>query len=251
MPKLNDFDPDQICFDADTMQVLSVSRNNNHNLPLTQAPFNFSVLRSDSLLSNRWGISTNKKGDVYIYSRDSNAEKISLHASGRQHISITSEIAALAGAHSRFGPVWTQPQFDQEAIATFSLLFPPWGVGLPLDSTKFTKDELLIVGHEEKIVVVSFFLVDSTIHMQVQRPHFIIGRIPIQTTGNTLHVISWKEPQKNLKDTIRAIFPQASATLSELHLPEDDYTLNVQGFRQPNSAYMVTVPVHYTPSSQT
>lgn len=252
MPKQKDFDFDQICFDADTMQALSFSHNKKLDLPLIQTPIYFSVLRSDGLFSNRWGVSTSKNGDAYIYCRDfPNAEKVSLHASGRQHISITSEAAVRVGAQSRFGPVWTQPEFEQEAIATFSLLFPPWGVGIRPDPTKITKDELLIVGHREKIVVVSFFVVDSAKKMQGRLPHFVLGRLPLPKTGRTLHVIAWKEPQKDLIDKIRAVFPQASLTFSQLQLGEDDYTLNVQGYRGPNSAFMVTVPIHYTPLSGT
>ena len=62
-----------------------------------------------------------------MYRRDvPGAGKVSLHASGRQHISITSKMAERIGVDSRFGPVWSQPKFEQDAIATFSLLFPPW-----------------------------------------------------------------------------------------------------------------------------
>lgn len=234
------------------MQVLSLSRcKKDFVFPLVRTPINFSVLRSDGLFSNRWGVSTNKNGDAYVYCRDvRDAEKISLHASGRQHISIESETATRVGAHGRFGPVWTEPEFEREAIATFSLLFPPWGVGVSPQSTRVTKDELLIVGHREKNVVVSFFIVDSAKKMQGQLPHFVLGQLQLRP-GRTLHVIAWKEPQNDLMNRIRAVFPQASLMFSELKLGESDYTLCVQGFRAPNSAFMVTVPVHYTPPSKT
>ncbi len=248
MPKLEHFDFDRISFDADTMQVVSVSRNKTPVLPLSRSPLNFSVLRSDGLFSNRWGVSTSKYGDVYVYCRDApNTEKISLHTSGEQHISITSKVAAELGIQNRYGPVWTQPEFEQQAIATFTLLFPPWGVGIAPEIQEITKDELVIIGHKEKIVVVSFFIADSSRNMQSQLPHFILGRLALQQ-GRTLHVIAWKEPQNDLLDKVRAVFPQASQTLFELGLGEQDYNLNVQGFREPNSAYLVTVPVHYIPA---
>ena len=254
MPKVRDFDFGQICFESDSMQVLSMSHKgrDDSEFPVTQGPINLSVLKSDGLLSHRWGVKTNHKGDAYVYCRDvPRAEKVSLHASGRQHISFTSQTSAHLGADCRFGNVWKEPDFESDAIATFSLVFPPWSAGLrPEERRTLTKDELVIVGHREKLVVVSFFIVDSAKKMQGRLPHFVLGQLPLRR-GKTLHIIAWKEPQNNLVDRIRSIFPQASLTFSQLDLGEDDYTLWVQGYRGPNSAYMVTVPIHYTPRSET
>ena len=70
MPKANKLDSGQICFESDSMQVLSLSRKKSVlELPLTKAPINFAVLRSDGLSSNRWGVNTNKNGDAYVYCR--------------------------------------------------------------------------------------------------------------------------------------------------------------------------------------
>ena len=157
------------------------------------APINFSVLSSDGRQSNRWGVKVNKKGDAYVYCRDTpNAEKVSLHASGRQHISISAERAVQVGSGTRFGNVWREPEFDSEAIPTFSLVFPPWGVGVRPEARSVTKDELMIVGHKEMTVVVAFFVVDSGRRMQGHIPHFVLGSIPLRP-GKTLHVIAWKE----------------------------------------------------------
>lgn len=133
MQKTKKFDSSQICFESDEMQILSiVSKTENAiDFPLKQVPVNFSILRSDSKFSNRWGVKTSTKGDVYIYCRDiPNTEKVSLHASGCQHISFTNETAKRLGMDSRFGPVWNEPKFNQQATATFCFLFPPWGVGI-------------------------------------------------------------------------------------------------------------------------
>lgn len=248
MQNPNKFDFRQISFESDSMQVLSLSRKKSVlELPLTKTPINFSVLRSDGLSSNRWGVSTSKGGDAYVYCRDvPDAEKVSLHASGRQHISIKSKTAERTGADNRFGPVWKEPEFEREAISTFSLIFPPWGVGMRYEPKELTKDELLIVGHREKLVVVHFFIVDSTKKMQGQLPHFVLGQVLLRP-GKTLYVIAWKEPQNDLMERIRSVFPQISPTFSELELDEDDYTVCFQGYRGSNSAFMVTVPVHYTP----
>lgn len=198
-------------------------------------------------MSNRWGVRVNKKGDAYVYCRDErDSEKVSLHASGRQHISVTSETAARVGSGSRFGNVWKAPEFDTEAIATFSIVFPPWGVGIPFSLNPRGKDELLIVGHREKLVVVSFFIVDSEKVMRGRMPHFVVGQLPLGPR-RTLHIITWKEPQRDLMEQIRSAFPQVSRSIAHLELTEDQYTLSLQGYRGTDSAYIVTVPVRYKP----
>ena len=186
-----------------------------------------------------------------MYCRDNpEAEKVSLHASGRQHVSIPRKTAERVGAESRFQSVWTRPEFESEAIATVTLVFPPWGVGRKAWEVRdpFRSDELLIVGHREKLLLVNFFIVDSARNMRGRVPHFVLGQIPL-VEGKTLHIIAWKEPQNGLMDLMRTAFPQASHTLTKLGLGEDDYTMSVQGYRGPNAAYMVVFPVHYTPAS--
>ena len=141
---------------------------------------------------------------------------------------------------------WTEPEIEQEAIATFSLIFPPWGVGRHYESEKLTKDELLIIGHKEKLVVVYFFIVESAKKMQGHLPHIVLGELQLRP-GKTLHIIAWKEPENNLMERIQSAIPQVSLGLSKQELEEGDYTLNLHGYRGLNSAYMLSVPVHYTP----
>ena len=249
MVNLKDFDLSEIRYDTDSMQVVSMSRASKKvELPLTRGPINFSVARIDGKFSNLWGLYVGGKGDAYVYCRDNpQAEKVSLHVSGRQHVSIRSEVAEQAGLKSRFGNIWSEPKFEDEAVPTFSLLFPPWGVGIDAAEiiTQFKNDELLIVGHKEKLIVVAFFIVDSGRNMQGLVPHIVLGQLPIQE-GKTLHVIAWKEAQGGLMDKIRSIFPQVSQRLGTLRVDDGDLSINVQGYRRQNSAYMVAVPVHYT-----
>ena len=147
---------------------------------------------------------------------------------------------------SRFGPIWSEPQFEHEAIATFTLLFPTRGVGIRPEAAGITKNELVIVGHKDKIVVVSFFIADSKKKMLGRIPHFVLGRIPLQ--GRTLRVFAWKETQTDLLDKVWAALPCICQSVSEWELREDDYILNLHGFIAPNSAYMVAVPVRYVPA---
>ena len=242
----------EISFDSDTMQVLSISGTEKaFDFPLQEGPIRVSVVRCNGKASNRWGVGLSGKGDAYIYCRDvPDAEKVSLHASGRQHISISPRTAERVGAGNRFGPVWAAPEIGGEAIATFTLVFPPWGVGRTLADTPVNpnKDELLVIGHRKKLVVVSFFIVDTGRAMRGRIPHFHLAELPI-TQDKTLHVLTWKETENGLQDKVRATFPHISRTFANLARGEGPYTLCLSGFRAPNSAYMVAVPVSYTPSS--
>ena len=248
MQRFKQSDLKGIRFDSDSMQVLSVSRREILELPVVDGPVNFTVYRSDGKFSNRWGVSTNGKGDAYIYCRDNpNAEKVSLHASGQQHISIRSEVATSVGAASRFGNKWKEPEFGSEAIATFTLYFPPWGVGLERADFPMgiNRDELLIVGHPEKAVVVAFFIVNRASNMRGRVPHIVLGRLPLGEE-KTLHVAAWKEGQGNLMDRAQEAFPTAARESAERSLKGGEYTMSVQGYLRPNSAYMMVFPVRYT-----
>ena len=229
----------EVSFQDDQMQVLSLSRGGSEiRFPLTAGPINFSAL-SDGGLSDRWGASVGANGDAYIYNRDvPNAEKVSLHASGEQHIAITDETAVRVGTGSRFGPRWTEPVFDRGAVPTFSILFPPWGVtDRRPENLARKKGELLIVGHVEKVVVVGFFVMDASRKLQVNAPHFVLGTLALRP-GKVLYVIAWKEPEKNLKTLLRASLVQVPSPLPEA----EDLVVNFQGFRAPDSAFMVAVP---------
>ena len=85
--------------------------------------------------------------------------------------------------------------------------------------------------------------------MRGRIPNFVIGEVPMRP-GKTLHVIAWKEPAAGLTERIRKVFPQISHSLGQREIDEGEYTIRLQGYRGPNAAYMVTVPVQYTPTSQ-
>ena len=252
MTKLEKFDFKNIEFNADPVQVLSLSHGKRESeLPLRKSPVNFSVFRNDGLSSNRWGANTNKKGDAYIYCRDNpGREKVSLHVSGRQHISMNGRVSTDQGAPDRIGPVWKEPDFGAGATATFSLIFPPWGLGIKPKTRQRYKDELLIVGHPDKFIVVCFFVVDSTKTMRGSMPHMLLGKLPLRK-GMELQIIACKDPDNGLMDNIKAsAFPEISSIFHQLDLQNDDYILDLAGFLGPNSAFMLSVPVTYTPQDK-
>ena len=249
LTKLKVFDFSQIEFDADPIQVLSLSHGGERmDLPLRRPPVDLSVLRSDGLFSNRWGANVNKKGDAYIYCRDNpDREKISLHVSGRQHISLSNRVRGGQAPQERVGPVWEEPDIAAGAIATFSLIFPPWGLGIERKARNRHKDELLIIGHPEKFIVVRFFVANPGKNLKGSMPHMLIGKLPLRE-GKELQVIACKEPDNGLMDRIKAsAFPEISSTFHQRNMQHDDYILNLAGFDAPNSAFMLSVPVKYTP----
>ena len=229
----------EVSFEDNQIQVLSLRRGGSEiGFPLTAGPINFCVL-SDGGMLVRWGVRVGRKGDAYIYNRDvRKAEKVSLHVSGCQHIAINGDTAVQVGADNRFGPRWTEPVFDQSAVPTFSMLFPPWGVTDKRPGNLARENgELLIVGHVKKVVAVGFFIIDSNRTLRVDAPHFTLGKLALRA-GKVLHVVAWKEPENNLKTLLRASMAQAPSPLPEA----DDLVVNFQGFRAPNSAFMVAVP---------
>ena len=249
MQKPNQFDLSRIRFDSDSMQALSLSRGDMAlSLPLAQGPVNFTVIRSDGKFSNRWGAYVDGRGDAHVCCRDNpGAEKVSLHASGQRRVSIRSDAAKSAGAESRCANMWSEPEFSSEAAATFTLVFPLWGAGL--DSADFpqgiAKDELLIAGHREKIVAVSFLIVDSAGAMRGRAPRIELGRLPLRE-GRTLRVVAWQEPQGDWMEQVRKSLLAPPRRPAQPSVGDDEHTMCVQGYRRPDSAYMVVLPVRYT-----
>ena len=47
-------------------------------------------------------------------------------------------------------------------------------------------------------------------------------------------------------DKVRSVFPHALRTFSEVGVGDGEYSLCLQGYRQPDSAFMLVVPVRYT-----
>ncbi len=107
-------------------------------LPLRTQPIRFAVEWKNGLTSNAWGVYVEKTGDAYISCRDNiRAHKVSLHASGRQHISFPKNAPGLVSSTGdRFMNQWWEPQYTQKAVATFHLLFPPWGLRLNADQRR-------------------------------------------------------------------------------------------------------------------
>ena len=143
-------------------------KKNDVELPRTKSPINFAVQMKNGLTSNAWGVAVENTGDAYIYCRDNmKGQKVSLHASGKQHVSFDKNAPGMEGlTGSRFMNQWHEPEYESETIATFRLLFPSWGVSLSAEQREafkstWDKNHILLEGHDELLTVVSFVIVDD------------------------------------------------------------------------------------------
>ena len=239
-------DPNRMRLDPDRVQVISLSRVKKQlRFPLTQGPIRFSMLGPEGSVSSRWGVKTSNHGDAYIYCRDPSRPgqpppKVSFHASGRNHISITSASQTVPDTDHRFADVWTRPEIEDEIIASFSLVFPPYRHLHP-PHRMGAKDELLLLGSSKRIVVVAFYITDPAAEPSHTMPIFRLGKLPLPPS-EVLHVVAWKEKAADdLPDQIRGAM--AAMTAAQLRIDLGCHMMCLHGYRGPNSAYMMPVPV--------
>ena len=185
-------------------------------LPCRQSPLRFAVQMENGLTSNAWGVGVEKKGDAYIYCRDNmRGQKISLHKSGKQHISLDRSLLSAPTIESRFMNQWREPE-GSPVVPTFTLFFPRWGVGLNAeqrDTAKSTwaKNDILIRGDEACLTVVSFVILDAALtvpEMPSRRP---IGVLSLGSE-KTLWVIAGREPERDLKALVEAALVTLAAS---------------------------------------
>ena len=80
-------------------------------LPISDSPVRFGVMRRSGQSSNCWRVWGDSKGNFYISARGHMKEsKISLHESGRQHMAFTPESEHTLPNGGRFISQWSQPE---------------------------------------------------------------------------------------------------------------------------------------------
>lgn len=228
---------------------------NNLKLPKESSPINFAVQKRSGLTSNAWGVQVENTGDAYIYCRDNmKGQKASLHASGKQHISFDENAPGMAKLTGRrFMNQWWEPQSESEAIATFKLVFPSWGIGLDAGQriasrSKWNRNHVLIEGHDKFLTVISFVIIDDDKTLRKKEgspPSYPIGILPLRP-GKTLYVVAGWEPERNLKTRVNAALkkiPAAQAVPEEFR--GNVLSLCLTGYSSTNSAFMVVVPVQW------
>jgi len=230
--------------------MFSISVGKDAQVPTKMNPIRFAVQYRNGRTSNAWGVRVENTGDAYIYCRDSmKGQKISLHASGQQHISIRPRIPNPVNLTGKsFMNRWHEPD---QGIATFRLVFPSWGVQLDDEQKQehnrtWDKNAIFIEGHHEFLTVVSFFILDeaTTIRKGTPFPGFQLGDLPLRD-GKKLAVTAEWTPERGFKAKIEKALRRVS--------PPQDALMGREGevlsacltgtWGTPDSVYMVTVPV--------
>ena len=232
--------------------MFSLSTSQDAQVPTKINPVRFAILYRTGHTSNSWGVRVEDTGDAYIYCRDNmKGQKVSLHASGIQHITISpNRWTGPNLTEKQFFNRWHEPNDD---IATFKLVFPPWGVRLSAKdrddfSSIWNKTDIYIEGHHELLTVVSFFIGGDNITVKKQDafPGFILAELPLRPKKTLVIVAEWT-PQAGFKDLIDNSLRRIAITENMRGVLEDrrenPLALCVTGNCGPeNSVYMVTFP---------
>ena len=243
-------------------------KRNEIDSPKRTSPIHFAVHMKNGLTSNAWGVRVENTGDAYIYCRDSmKGQKVSLHASGKQHISFDKNAPGMdrwvGSQESRFMNQWQEPEYAKEAIATFKLLFPPWGIGLDAEQrntarSTWDKNHILITGHHQLLTVVSFVIIDDNKTLRRQEGSAsmsLLGVLQLRR-GKKLCVVAGWQHEGNLKTIVEEAVKKIRIPAEQVD-PENftgkDLSLCLTGYSSTNSAYMLAIPARlatsYTDSS--
>ena len=235
-------------------EQLILWKRNEMDLPKRKSPIHFAVQMKNGLTSNAWGVRVKTTGDAYIYCRDNmRGQKVSLHVSGKQHISFDKNAPGMERlTGSRFMNQWKEPEYEREAIATFRLLFPPWGIGLNAEQrdasrSKWDKNHILVEGHDELLTVVSFVIIDDEKKLRRQEgsaPMSLLGVLQLRP-GKKLCVVAGWQPEGNLRTIVERAVEKIRIPAEQV-VPKDftgkDLSLCLTGYSSTNSAYMLAVP---------
>ena len=222
-------------------------------LPIRESPVNFAAFAGDgTITSNAWGVRVMKTGDAYIYCRDNlQGQAISLHRSGKQHIRIQ---GSTPGREEKdFLNQWREPEhIKQNAVATFRLVFPAWGIWLDAGkrgeakANTWPKNDVLVEVRPDFLTVVSFVIVDAGTSMAKAKDSHPSAPIAVLRLrpGKTLYVIAGREPEpEGYQDRIRqSILTGLDLSTFRDHVDEVLH-MTVTGWQANNSAFMVNCPI--------
>lgn len=234
---------------------ITLLKRDGVELPLRAGPIRFAVLRKGGITSNSWGVRVERTGDAYIYSRDGmNDQKVSLHASGKQHISLnTSGRTVKSLASGRFMNQWREPQHTTKAVPTLRLLFPYWGLGSTEPqrgsaSRAWEKNNVLIPGHDEMVTVVSFVIVDDGQRLRKEDgspPSVPFGVLRLGPRRKSLYVIASYEPELDLKEKATEALRTIASTTDLKLLEGEDLTVCLTGYTVENSTFILALSARY------
>lgn len=235
-------------------EEMTLCRRDGIELPLRAAPIRFAVTGEGGFTSNSWGVYLVKKGDAYVRCRDAMTDqKVSLHASGKQHIRISDSAlrkASLPG--DGFMNQWWEPKHGKKAVPTLRLLFPPWGLSLDARQRakvqdKWDKNDVLIPAHAEMVTVVSFVILDDSVRLRKEEgspPSAPLGALKLGT-GKSLFVIAGYESEGDLRAKADAALKQI-ARPPEVELSDgENLEVCLTGNTVENSTFILPLSVRY------
>ena len=136
-------------------------------LPLRENLLRFALVMNDGTTSNSWRVWVEKAGDAYICCRDARSEvKVSLHKSGRQHITCARQYSTELGSGERYLNTWREPPHQGPVVPSFRLMFPSWGVRLDegdrngADRMRRTwRDNQVLIEHHDRLMIAVDFII--------------------------------------------------------------------------------------------
>ena len=233
-------------------QQILIDTKHDLLLPCSKSPIRFAIRHRNGLTSNAWGVQVENTGDAYIYCRDHlKGQHISLHKSGKQHISFDEALSSRMNMSGRFMNQWHEPQYEEEAIAALKLLFPSdWSIGLSEEQrvkcqSTWNKNDIFIHGHDQLMTVVSFVIVDDGVSLRKKEgsyPIRLFGDLPLMP-GKRLKVIAGWEPEGNWKATVEEALTKIDASSFGTVEEREDLSICLTGDYSLDSKFLVVVPV--------
>ncbi len=186
------------------------------------SPVTFAVRLRDGSAGSMWKVVARGRGDVYIVPRDiMEGAKISLHASGQQHLRVIRPL------FPRVEKKWKEPPRESPLPASVKLIFTVWSAGMgptrDHDATQIQRqwgqNQVLIEGEnsEDSVITVCFFLTPSDVDVELP-PWPPMARFAALHVGagKDLHIIARRERRRNLRVEIEKRLAEtfASGTVS-------------------------------------
>ncbi len=188
---------------------IHVFASSDLSFPLRNSPVTFAVRIKDGSVSSLWKVIAKPSGDVYIVPRDiMEGAKISLHASGQQHI-----VFRQPGGGKM---VWSEPPLTSPVQASVKLLFTVWSAGTgptrnnstAEEQKKWEQNKVTIEAEdcEDTMISVCFFLTPPGDSFQLPLPPPIMAPVAVLPVGTRkeLHVIACREHRPDLRAGLEA-----------------------------------------------
>jgi hypothetical protein len=183
-------------------------------IPIRKDAVRFAVGDPEGLTSNSWRIWASRKGDIYIACRDNFKEaKVSLHASGRWRISLTTEAISkndslISPEENRALEVWDKPTESlPNTVTAFRIIFPRSELAVkPENRIREVWRHVIFVeaAPPGKVTVMTIFVTNTNEQVSLRHesePSFCLASLDIGD-GRRVQLIAHCESEGNIQDII-------------------------------------------------